>query len=274
MRIRELTGYTRTLLRGRRARTMMICTLPLGAELLFRSAEAAVYSLLLYFGEMPPIALFSGRSAVQMSVAAVCALLRLLTVSPLLCAAADRLCGLCSGHRTVPVSRLLLDRRFFRRSIAAALWTRAISLAALVPAVFFGISAWSLMSSGAGPAGSLVAVHSAVLTAVSLLAWISVRISLAAVPFVMAIYPKKSVFYAVRRSFRLMSGRKRVVLRLCGRYVPLMAAIVTIPALLTSLMTAFALSVEIFVMEDEYRERDNTDRAPGENASPRGIPQT
>ena len=57
MKIRELTAFSKKLLKNKKASTMMICLLPLAAELFFRFAEAAVFSLLLYFGEMPPIAL-------------------------------------------------------------------------------------------------------------------------------------------------------------------------------------------------------------------------
>ena len=63
MKIRELIRYSGRLLEGRRARTMMICLLPAAAELFFRFAEAAVFSLLLYFGGSMPIELFSGSSA-------------------------------------------------------------------------------------------------------------------------------------------------------------------------------------------------------------------
>ena len=65
MKIRELIRFSRGLLMGRRARTMMICILPLGAELFFRFAEAAVYSMLLYFGNIEPIRLFGGSNPVQ-----------------------------------------------------------------------------------------------------------------------------------------------------------------------------------------------------------------
>ena len=83
MKIRELIRYSGRLLEGRRARTMMICLLPAAAELFFRFAEAAVFSLLLYFGGSMPIELFSGSSAVQLSVTGVCTLLRWLTAAPL-----------------------------------------------------------------------------------------------------------------------------------------------------------------------------------------------
>ena len=71
MKVRELIRFSRQLLKCRFARTMMICLLPLGTEMFFRCAEAAVYCILLYFGEYDPIGLFSGRSRVQLSVAAV-----------------------------------------------------------------------------------------------------------------------------------------------------------------------------------------------------------
>ena len=263
MKIRELIRFSRGLLMGRRARTMMICILPLGAELFFRFAEAAVYSMLLYFGNIEPIRLFGGSSPVQLGVTAASTLLRLLTTAPLMYAAAYRLYGMTSElpqKRCEAFSRILLRKCTFKRSISAALWTKAVGLLALAPAVFFGTAAYGLTGEKLSPREAFLAANALFLTGVSIILWLSLKLSFAAVPYILVRFPKMTAFRAMIFSVGFMRGRKSVLLRLLAMYLPQMLTIAGLPYALTKLMTAFSLSIDIFIKEDEYLE---TDRAYG-----------
>ncbi|WP_028521671.1 hypothetical protein [Ruminococcus flavefaciens] len=262
MKIRELIRYSGRLLEGRRARTMMICLLPLGAELFFRFAEAAVFSLLLYFGGSMPIELFSGSSAVQLSVTGVCTLLRWLTAAPLMYGAAQRLYLITAElphRRTAPFSRTVLNKRTLRRSISAALWTRAIGLLGLVPLIFFGAWGYELLRGRLRGTGLFLAANAVFLGVVSAVLWLSLKLSFAAVPFLLARYPQLTAFRVVMRSVGFMRGRKRVLLGLLAVYLPQMLTIAGLPYALMRLMTAFSLSIDIFIREDEYLETDRAD---------------
>ena len=263
MKIRELIRFSRGLLMGRRARTMMICILPLGAELFFRFAEAAVYSMLLYFGNIEPIRLFGGSNPVQLGVTAASTLLRLLTTAPLMYAAAYRLYGMTSElpqKRCEAFSRILLRKCTFKRSISAALWTKAVGLLALAPAVFFGTAAYGLTGEKLSPREAFLAANALFLTGVSVILWLSLKLSFAAVPYILVRFPKMTAFRAMIFSVGFMRGRKSVLLRLLAVYLPQMLTIAGLPYALTKLMTAFSLSIDIFIKEDEYLE---TDRAYG-----------
>lgn len=259
MKIRELIRFSRGLLRGRRARTMMICILPLGAELFFRFAEAAVFCMLLYFGEMQPIKLFGGNNPIQLFVTAASTLLRLVTAAPLMYAAAYKLCGMTSEapqKRRESFSRILLRKCTFKRSISAALWTKAASLLALTPAVFFGTAAYGLMGERLAPREAFLAANAIFLTGVSVVLWLSLKLSFTAVPYLLVRFPKLTAFRAMIFSVGFMKGRKSVPLRLLAVYLPQMLTIVGLPYGLTKLMTAFSLSIDIFIKEDEYLEAD------------------
>lgn len=266
MKVRELIRFSRQLLKCRFARTMMICLLPLGTEMFFRCAEAAVYCILLYFGEYDPITLFSGRNSLQLTAAAVCSLLRWVTAAPLMYCAAYRLYGMTAEttkKRHEPISRVLMRKRTFKRSISAALWTKVIGLLALAPAVFFGVSAFNIMHGRLDARETFMAVNAVFLGAVSILLWLSLKLSFAAVPFLLVRFPKMTAFRTVLYSVRFMSGRKSVLLRLLAVYMPQMLTIVGIPIAFTRLMTAFSLSIDIFIKEDEYLETDRTDSGHG-----------
>lgn len=266
MKVRELIRFSKGLLAGRRARTMMICILPLGAELFFRCAEAAFYCILLYFGEYDPIALFGGRNVIQLSVAAVCTLFRWVTAAPLMYSAAYRLYGMTAEvpvKRREELSRVLFRKCTFKRSISAALWAKVIGLLALAPAVFCGITAFELLRGRLGAQETFLVVNMIAIGIISVFLWLSLKLSFAAVPFLLVRFPKKTAFRTVWYSIRFMSGRKSVLLRLFVIYLPQMLTIVCIPVAFTKLMTAFSLSIDIFIKEDEYLETDRTDSGRG-----------
>lgn len=275
MRIRELIRYSKLLLKGRRARTVMILMLPLGAELLFRFAEAAIYSLLLYFGEMSPISLFTGESRIQLAAALLCALFRLAVTAPLIYAASFRLCEICCEaprKRITPIPRVLMNRRCFKRSLAAALWSRFFSFIALIPAIFFGLTTYSLITDDLDTKGVFMAVHAFSLTVASVILWISLKISLAALPYLLVKFPQKGVFRTAVYALRLMSGRKAAVLRLAAVYFFPMLTVIGIPFAYTGFMTSFYLSIEIFIKEDEYLEGNKADGRIGQADVPASLP--
>ena len=276
MKIRELIRYSGRLLEGRRARTMMICLLPAAAELFFRFAEAAVFSLLLYFGGSMPIELFSGSSAVQLSVTGVCTLLRWLTAAPLMYGAAQRLYLITAElphKRNLPFSRIVLNKRTLRRSVSAALWTRVIGLLGLVPVVFFGAWAYELLRGRLRGTEMFLAANALFFAALSAVMWLSVKLSFAAVPFLLVRYPQQTAFRIVLRSIGFMRGRKRVLAGLIAVYLPQMLTIVGLPYALMRLMTAFSLSIDIFIREDEYLETDRADGGHGKARDTGKIPR-
>ena len=266
MKIRELIRYTKMLLKGRRARTMMICCLPLGAELFFRCAEAAVYCLMLYFGGMRPIWLFGGNAPVQLAITSASTIMRWLTAAPLTYAAAYRLCGLTGGRtdkRCGQFSRILLRKCTFKRSISAVLWTKAAGLLALVPSVFFGVTAYGLLNGTLYDTEAFIAANAVLLAILSFFMWIWLKLSFTAVPYLLVRYPKMTAFRAMIYSADFMRGRKNVLLRLLVIYLPQMVTIVGLPYALTKLMTAFSLSIDIFIKEDEYLEANRADSGIG-----------
>lgn len=273
MKIHLLIPYTKKLLKGRNIRTGLICMLPLCSEIFFRAAETTVYSLLLYIGEMPPLALFSVSSPVQLSAALVLTLFRWVVTAPLCCASAFRLSEICSEKQgCTPFSKVLLNRTFFRRSLGALMWTKLIGLIALAPAVFFGISAYSMLHGTLAADGMYIAVNAVVLTVVSLLMWISLKLSFAAVPFLLVRYPEKSALRNVLYSIKFMSGRKNVLFRLGMIYFLPALTIIGLPFALTRIMTAFSLSIDIFTREDEYREGTSADGGYPEANDIAGLP--
>lgn len=264
MRARDLVRYSRRLTgKGRKRSALVVfCILPLIAELFFRCAEAAVYSLLLYFGQMKPIDLFRAGSIIQLSVMVLCTVIRWLTVYPLSYSAAVRLCEVCtdSSEKHTPYPKIL--SRSFGRSISAAFCSKLISTASLAPAVFFGVTAYRLILGSLDTNGVFMAVNAVVLTAVSVGVWLSCRVSLSAVPYLLADMPHKNAFAVTFYSLKFMRGRKRVIMRLAVMCLPYALTIIGIPAAVFRFRAAYALAADIFIREDEYsaEEADRTER--------------
>ena len=268
MSVRELIHYSRKLLRGRRTVTALICLMPLAVEVSFRLAEAFFYSMLLYFGDAAPMELFSGTDPIKAAITGGFTLARWIAAAPLNYVSAYRLCEICSesDKPLTPLTDVLISRRCIRRSLAALLWTKTASLLALAPAAFFALTTYSLFISASSTGELFMTVHAAALTLVSLGLWLSLKLSLAAVPYLLAEFPQISAFRAVLLSVRFMRGRKNVLLRLILLYLPAMAAIITIPAVLPMIRTSFALCIHIGKKEEEYREGAEIHRIRRKNA--------
>lgn len=259
MRIRELISFSGKMLKGKRAVTMTVCLLPLAAELFFRFAEAAVYSLLLYFGQMQPVALFSGGSRIQLAIALITAVLRITFTAPLTFAMAFRLMELCGSRKSVtPLSRILMSRKYFRKSLGLSILSKSAALIALAPAVFFGITASSMLSTARTARELFLTCHAFMLTVVSVIMWLSLKISLAAAPFLMVHFPEYSPFRIILLSIRFMKGRKSAFVGLAAVYLLPIVSIIGLPFACTRLTSAAALCISIYIKEDEY-ERNKTD---------------
>lgn len=253
MKTYELISYSRRKIKGNRRRILLICLLPLGAELFFRTAETAIYSILLYFGDMPPAALFTGENAEQLAIAAIFAAFRLLVCPPLWCAAAVRLKEFTDEKgRKTSFSDMLLNGRFIRRSISAAFWVKIISAAAALPSIAAAGFAIEILSEGADSRGLIIASNAAALSAAFALFWLAVRAGLAAVPFFLAEFPKKGGFSAVVGSLLFMRGRRKMPLFLGAAYFLPMLTIIAVPFLIPELATAFSIGISIYFKEDEY----------------------
>ncbi len=250
MKLFKLLKFSHRLLKGKRARTAAVCMLPVAAELFFRFAEAAIYAMLLYFRKIKPIELFNGRNIIQLVTLVSCTVMRWIATAPFTLAAAYRLTELADDREATPVAELVSDGKFFRRSLVSLLIGKLIGTAAVVPSIFFGRTALALMHSAENVSGTFLTIHAAVLTAVSVGVWLSVKISLAAVPFILAEDRELGVFRAVIKAFRIMLGRKTAVVRLTLICLPLM--LVAFPAAFTLLSAAFSLLVSICLKEDEY----------------------
>lgn len=272
MKIRDITAFSSKLLKNKKAATMTVCLLPLAAELFFRFAEAAIFSLLLYFGEMPPIALFSGESRIQLAVTLIAFVFRTAVTAPLLFGAAYRLTEMCDGKRITPFSRILMSRRNFRRSLAITLWTKIIGFLALIPAAFFGVNAYSLFVSSHSIGGIFLTCHAAMLTVISVIFWISVKISLASGFFLAAHFPKMNAFKIITYSIRFTRGRKKELIKPVLFYIPLIPTVIGIPYAVTRMMTAYALGISIYIKEDEYFERNKAESGVGEADNPSDVP--
>lgn len=253
MKLRELTRYSKALLKNNRISTMIICLLPFLPEIFFRFAEATVYSLILYMGDIKPLSLFSGENPLQVTVAVLSSLFRWLTTSPLIYISAFRLCEICYDSRRknfTPISEVFLNGRNFRRSLAVSLWTEFIGLLALIPAGVAGTASYYFITN---TDNLFVIVQIIVLTIILLFFWLNVRLTLFTVPFLMAHFPHKSVFRLVFYSFRFMHGRHTDIFRLFAAYM--LPVLIAAPCFLPEMMTAFALSISIYIREDDYSER-------------------
>lgn len=260
MKLREIIKYSKILLKNNRINIMIICILPLIPEIFFRFTEATIYSLILYFNDLNPISLFRYENTLQITISIFSFILRWITISPLMYISAFRLCEICYDNRRknfTPISQILINGRNFRRSLIASLWIKVIGTVSLVPAVLSGITAYhSIMDKD----NMFMFTQSIVLTIIFIFLWINIRITLFSVPFLMAHFPNKSVFKIVLYSFKFMNGRYTDILKIFITYSFPIITVICLPYFLPELMTAFALSISIYVREDDYSERIKINR--------------
>ena len=271
MRAMELVRYSRRLMGKSRASAVAICILPLLAELFFRFAEAAIYSLLLYFGQMQPIALFRVESGIQLAVMLMCTALRWITVYPLTYAAAVRMCAVFSDERKP--GRALLKNSHVRTRLLAEHCGGSL----LQADRHGGSCAGGFLWSGNVQACERLARYERSFhgsprgCAYAGFAWnmAACRVSLSAVPYLLAKMPQKNAFAVAFYSLRFMRGRRRVILRLGLIFLPLALTIIGIPTAVCRFKAAYALGIDIFIREDEYaaEEENRVER----NKTGRGL---
>ena len=253
MSVLELLGYTRKRIRGRRTELLLICLPPIAGILFFRLAETSFFSLLLYFEAMSPAELFTGGYFGQLIIVVLLTLLRWGIVAPLTCVSAVKLRGMVTdGSDLISASELLLNGSFVRRSIKAYVIGRAVSFSALIPASLSGVYIYFLLSDGGSENELFVAANMSVLAVLSVVFWLSIRLSMVSVPFILAEYPKRSPLSCVFMAFGFMRGRKRLLIALSALYSLPILTVIGIPFFLPELWAAFATGISIFIKEDEY----------------------
>lgn len=263
MKLKQIAAFADRLLKGRRPAALLVCLMPLGTELFLRLGEAAVYSIILYFSGMEPAGLFSGDSPVQQLAAVICALLRYLAAAPMIYGAAYwylKICGDENRKRRIHLSRIILNSRNYRRSLAALLLSKAVGSVFLIPSAFFGALAVRFISDSLNNTRGLqllMAVHASVTAVIALGLWIWAKTALLALPFLLVRFPERSVFRLVHDSFRFMKDRRTAAFKIFTLYIPPMLLIVTIPFLLPELFAAFSLFISISLREDEYLEENH-----------------
>ncbi|MBR1591508.1 MAG: hypothetical protein IJ666_00640 [Ruminococcus sp.] len=269
MKVRELMRFSRKYLSGRRTAVLMICMLPLGAELIFRLAEAVIYSMLLYYGYMQPMDILTGSVGIQLAAWSLFTLIRWLVCAPLYYAAAVRLSEICRERKNfTPLSSIILGRRSFRRCAGAVLLTKLIGIIFSLPVIISAVWAYRLIERDR----LFLALHALAAAVFSLYIYLCVRMNLSAVPFIMAEYRDKGIFRIVFGSFGLLKKRKRILLKLIFAYGAVMLTVIAVPYILPEFMTAFSLSISIFIREDEYFEGNSILSRDGKAREARKIP--
>lgn len=252
MKTRELTAYTRKLIKGRRREILLICLLPMGTEILLRTAEAALYCLMLYFGNIKSVELFTGENTEQAVIAALFFLLRIFVMPPLWCGLAARLMMFAEGKQeSLTFSDMLLSGKFIVRSVSAGIFVRIISAALLLPCVFSAVYGFGILSDGADDREIFIAVGLFSLSIFLGIFWAIVRIGLTAVPFLLHKYSGISAFRVVLRSLAFMNGRRKLPFLLAVMYLPLVLTVFAAPYFIPEWAAAYGVGVSIFFKEDE-----------------------
>lgn len=248
MKTRELMKYSRKLVKGHRSEILLICILPIGTEFFLRTAEASLYCLMLYFGNIKPINLFNGNVMEQVIISALFVVLRCVVMPPLWCGLASRLMMFAEGKKeSATFTDMLLSGKFISRAIGASLFGRLISAMFLLPCIVTAGLGISMLTDGAK--GSELIISTSLITAgigFGIL-WAAVKLGLTAVPFLLWAHSEYSPFKTVMLSFRFMRNRRKLPLALMLVYLPLVPFIYFIPEWAVS----YAVGVSIFLKEDE-----------------------
>lgn len=250
MKIRELSGYTEKMIRGRRWELLLLCLLPIGATLLLRSAEAAVYSLMLYLGTIRPIDLYTGINTEQGILSAIFILLRFLIMPPLWCGLGARLMLFAEGRKEPPhLSRYLSSGKFILRAISANFFIGLISALFLIPIVAaLGLGIY-LLSDGAVGRELFLAVNLIALGIFLGIRWIFLRLGFTAVPFLLLKKRELSAFRVVLFTLRFMRHRGSFPLKLLLTY--LIPVLIIPPYFIPKIAVSYAVGISIFFKEDE-----------------------
>ena len=91
MKTHQLIRYSRQKIAGRRGEILLICLVPLSAEIFLLLGEAAVYCIMLYFGDLNPAELFTAGNIEQTIMAVLFVITRIIVMPPLWCAVSVRI---------------------------------------------------------------------------------------------------------------------------------------------------------------------------------------
>lgn len=252
MKLRELTRYSAGLIKGRRCEILLLCLLPIGTALFLRTAEAALYSLMMYFGNIRPIDLFTMKNTEQVVLSALFSLLGFLVMPPLWCGLGARLMMIANGSDDPSAfSDMLLSGKFILRAVSAAFFSKLISAALFVPCIAFAAAGIHIIADGADGTRLISAVNFIALSVGSALYWASVRLGLTAVPFLLWHYRRLSSFRTVLLSLRFMRGRRSLPLKLMVTHLPLSLTIAAAPYFIPQWAVSYAVGISIFLKEDE-----------------------
>lgn len=258
MKIRKLMSYSRNSLKGRRIELLLICLLPIGAELFLRTAESALYSLMIYFGNIAPVDLFSGKNTEQAVISVLFALLRCLAMPMLWCGLAARLMVFAEKKReTLAFSDMLLSGKFILRAISASFFARLISAVILLPSLSAVAYAIYLLSDGAKGGELIFSANLIALGIIIFIYWAGIRLSLTAVPFLLWKFKNISALKVVFFTLRFMRKRRRFPLMLALTYLPPVMTIALAPYFIPEWAAAYAVGISIFLKEDETADEQS-----------------
>ncbi|MBQ3856754.1 MAG: hypothetical protein II762_08700 [Ruminococcus sp.] len=252
MKAGELLRFSGGSVRRTGLRPWLVCLLPMAGGAFFRLAEAALYSLMLYFGLLSPRELFTGGSLMQTGIWAAFMALRWLTCAPLSYAAGVRVWQLSRSEKITPFGEALLRRP--GRSLAAFALCRGASFLGSLPAAALWYGFFRLMRSGAGERKLFLAMHCALLGTAAVIWWGVLRLKLAMIPLILAAEPEKSAFSCVKADLRLLKGRGGDLLRAAAVFLLPAALLVTLPWAAARTAAALGVAADIFRKEDEYAE--------------------
>ena len=121
-----------------------------------------------------------------------------------------------------------------------------------MPTALLGAYAYTLIADGGVGSELFAAWNAAALAVLSAFLWLGARLSVTAVPFLLAEYPERGGISCVLMSLSFMRSRKRLPLGLAAVYFLPLATAVGIPIFLPEAAAAFATGISIFIKEDEY----------------------
>ncbi|MBQ8961960.1 MAG: hypothetical protein IJ071_12235 [Ruminococcus sp.] len=270
MKTVELLRYSGGVVRRTGLRPWLACLLPIAGGAFFRLAEAALYSLMLYFGILSPRELFTGGSLMQTAVWGAFTVLRWLACGPLVYAAGVRVWQLSRREETAPLGEVLLRRP--GRSLLAYALCRGASFLGSLPAAALWFGFFLCLRHGAGERELFLALHCGALGTLAVIWWAALRLKLAAVPLIMAAEPEKGALSCVAGTLRLLKGRGGVLLRTGAVFLLPAVTAIGLPWAAVRFAAAMGVSTDIFRKEDEYAERAEIYRRAGPPGDAERVP--
>ncbi len=258
MKITQLVGYSRNLLKGRKTRAFFSAFSFAGTIVFFRFAEAAAASTMLYCTGLTPFQLFSPENIVWQLFFILCLLLKCAALSPIMPSCALRFTKLCGNDvaikNNMSVFSVISDARLNFRSFFTILAVKIVSLIFMLPVGFFLSLAVNFINNGSEPINVFYAVHCVAMTLTAFGVWIWAVLGMTAVPFAFLKFPNKNIIRIIAYSFRIMKNRRFSIIKLTAIYIPSMIFIATIPWLLTEFFMSVSLYINISIKELEYIE--------------------